>query len=167
MNDIQEYIESGILELYVLGSASEEEERELLTYKEKFPEVKQALFELETDMERIAEEMAIKPPPTAWLKIQENLNELIEMPEPEPLRVKQLPPPQDPYQRKRDQQYIEVESESSQMRIHKSWKWVFAAVFVLGKIFLGCAIYFYLENRQLNREVEDMRLEIKQMQHIK
>jgi hypothetical protein len=167
VNDIQEYIDSGILELYVLGSVSEEEERELLTYKEKFPEVKQALFELETDMERIAEQMAIKPPPTTWLKIQENLNELIEMPEPEPLRLKQLGDPQEPYQRKRDQQYIEVESESSHMRIHKAWRWVMVGIFVLGKIFLGCAIYFYLENRQLGREVEDMRLEIKQMQHIK
>jgi SHS2 domain-containing protein len=167
VNDIQEYIDSGILELYVLGSASEEEERELLRYKEKFPEVKQALFELETDMERIAGQMAIKPPPNSWLKIQENLNELIEMPEPEPLRVKQLPPPQDPYERKRDQQFIEVEALSNHMRLHKSWRWVFAAVFVLGKVFLGCAIYFYLENRQLSREVEEMRLEIKQMQHVK
>jgi len=167
VNDIQEYIHSGILELYVLGSVSDEEERELLRYKEEFPEVKQALFELETDMERIAEQMAIKPPPSTWLKIQESLNELIEMPEPEPLRVKQLPPPQDPYQRKRDQQFIEVESASNQMRLHKSWRWVFAAVFVLGKIFLGCAIYFYLENRQLSRQVEEMRLEIKQLQQIK
>lgn len=167
MNNIQEYIESGILELYVLGSATEEEERELLIYKQKFPEVRQALLELETDMERIAEQMAIKPPPTTWLKIKENLNELIEMPEPEPLRLKELPPPQDPYQRKQDQQYIEVEAAPSYIRVHKSWRWVLAAIFVLGKIFLGCAIYFYLENRQLSREVEDMRLEIKQLQHIK
>jgi hypothetical protein len=165
--NVQNYIDSGILELYVLGSATEAETNELLDYKEKFPEVKQALFELETDMERIAQQMAIKPPPTAWLKIQENLNELIEMPEPEPLRLKQLGDPQQAYQRKRDQQYVEIESESSHMRLHKSWRWVFAAVFVLGKIFLGCAIYFYLENRQINRELQDMRLEIKQLQHIK
>jgi hypothetical protein len=165
--NVQNYIDSGILELYVLGSASEAETRELLDYKEKFPEVKQALFELETDMERIAEQMAIKPPPTAWLKIQENLNELIEMPEPEPLCLNQLGEPKEPYQRKREQQFIEVESASNHMRLHKSWRWVFAAVFVLGKIFLACAIYFYLENRQINRELQDMRLEIKQLQHIK
>lgn len=163
MNDIQEYIDSGILELYVLGSVSEEEERELLRYKEKFPEVKQALFELETDMERIAQQMAIKPPPTTWLKIQENLNELIEMPEPEPLRLKQIGDSQEPYQRKRDQQYIEVESESSQMRIHKAWRWVFAAVFVLGKIFLGFAIYFYLENRQAQQQIQELRTEMRQL----
>jgi hypothetical protein len=163
VNDIQEYIDSGILELYVLGSVSEEEERELLRYKEKFPEVKQALFELETDMERIAQQMAIKPPPTTWLKIQENLNELIEMPEPEPLRLKQIGDSQEPYQRKRDQQYIEVESESSQMRIHKAWRWVFAAVFVLGKIFLGFAIYFYLENRQAQQQIQELRTEMRQL----
>ncbi|OKS88454.1 hypothetical protein [Mucilaginibacter polytrichastri] len=162
--NIQNYIDSGILEIYVLGSASEAETQELLDYKEKFPEVKQALFELETDMERIAQQMAIKPPPTTWLKIQENLNELIEMPEPEPLRLKQLGEPQEPYQKKRDQQFIEVESESSQMRLHKSWRWVFAAVFVLSKIFLGCTIYFYLENRQINRELQELRTEVKQLQ---
>jgi hypothetical protein len=165
--NVQNYIDSGILEIYVLGSATEAETRELLDYKEKFPEVKQALFELETDMERIAGQMAIKPPPTAWLKIQENLNELIEMPEPEPIRLKKLGTPQEPYQRKREQQFIAIESESNHMRLHKSWRWAFAAVFVLGKIFLACAIYFYLENRQIKRELQDMRLEIKQLQHIK
>jgi uncharacterized protein YpmS len=48
------------------------------------------------------------------------------------------------------------------MRVHKTWKWVFAAVFVLGKIFLACAIYFYLENRQAQQQVKELKSELSQ-----
>ncbi|NCD68744.1 hypothetical protein [Mucilaginibacter agri] len=160
--NIKEYIDSGALEAYVLGSASEKEARELLDYKERYPEVKQALFELEVDMERIAQAMAIKPPPTAWQKIEDNLNELIK-PEPHTLRLKEHGPKKEEYKKPREQQFIEVEAESNLMRINKAWKWVFAAVFVLGKIFLGFAIYFYLENRQAQKQLDEMKIEMRQL----
>jgi predicted MFS family arabinose efflux permease len=49
------------------------------------------------------------------------------------------------------------------MRIHKIWRWVFAAVFVLGKIFLGFAIYFYLENRQAQLQLKELKTELRQL----
>jgi uncharacterized protein YpmS len=49
------------------------------------------------------------------------------------------------------------------MRIHKNWKWVFAAVFILGKIFLAFAIYFYLENRQTQLQLNDLKTELRQL----
>ena len=142
----KEYIESGILETYVIGSASEQEEQELLRYKEQYPEIKNALQDLELDMEHIAEHMAITPPPHLWTKISDEINELT-IAQPKALRV--MPDREDKADAtdKRDK-YIEVESETTHMRVHKTWKWVFAAVFVLSKIFLIAAIYFYLENRQ-------------------
>lgn len=160
--NIKEYIDSGILEAYVLGSASETEARELLNYKDQYPEVKQALFELELDMERIAEAMAIPPPPTAWQKIEDSLNEVIKA-DSHSLRLKEFGPKKEGYQKPREQQFIEVEAESNLMRIHKAWKWVFAAVFVLGKIFLGFAIYFYLENRQAQKQMDEMKIEMRQL----
>lgn len=161
--NIKEYIDSGILEAYVLGAVTEAEEQEVLVLKKQYPEVRNALHELELDIEHIAGQMAIQPPPGAWDKINNNIHGLIHVPEVETDRYREQPkkeqqqsPPAS------NTQYIEVEAIGNQMRIHKVWRWVFAAVFVLGKIFLACAIYFYLENRQAQRQIDDLK---QQLQH--
>jgi hypothetical protein len=153
--NIQEYIESGVLETYVLGIASEEEANRVLYYKDRYPQVQNALFELETDMEDIALQMAIAPPPGTWTKIEESIDELTVFPEVEPIKFKQ-----DYTYRDRNSGFIEVESQSSEMRVHKNWKWALITIFVLGKIFLGCAIYFYLENRQAQQQIQELKTEL-------
>jgi hypothetical protein len=158
--NIQEYIESGILEAYVLGSASDAETRELLYMKDHYPQVRSALDELELDMERIAEQMAITPPPDAWAKIEQEINALIEVPELKPAPQREYNGNGRHTQPDERERYIEVESSSDYMRIHKQWKWVFAAVFILGKIFLACAIYFYLENRQAQQQIQEQKQEL-------
>nr|WP_294790740.1 hypothetical protein [uncultured Mucilaginibacter sp.] len=152
---IKEYIESGVLEAFVLGCASEEEANEVLLLKKQYPEVNKTLTELETDMERIAQYMAVPPPPDMFVRIENSINDLVIAPDTEIMR---------PLDREWGQQreenksrYIEVEAETNYMRIHKNWKWVFAAVFVLGKIFLACAIYFYLESRQAKQQVQELK----------
>jgi len=161
--EINEYIESGILEAYVLGSASERETRELLNLRTQYAEVDVALLELELDLERIAQNMAITPPPVTWLKIEDSINEIARS---SSNKLKINKPDEKTYQpdeKARKSQFIEVEGASSHMRIHKLWRWVFAAVFVLGKVFLGFAIYFYLENRQMNIQLQELRSEIQQI----
>ncbi len=163
---IEDYIESGVLETFVMGVASEDETRELMYMKARFPEVNEALTQLEVDMERIAQNMAIAPPPNTWHKIEQEINDII-------LREATLPEKlakQHGYEdfngnktHNNEHQYIEVEAESSHMKIHKNWKLVFAAVFILGKIFLGCAIYFYLENRQAQQQLLELKTELKQV----
>ena len=136
--NIQEYIESGILETYVLGSATDAETRELLQLKTQYPQVQNALDELELDMERIAQQMAIMPPPGTWARIEDEIHGLIEVPELKPApRRKFNYNNRQAHTADERERYIEVESSSEYMRIHKQWKWVFAAVFILGKIFLG------------------------------
>lgn len=156
--NIEEYIESGILEAYVLGSASDAETRELLQLKAEYPQVQNALEQLELDMERIAEQMAIMPPPATWAKIEQEIHGLIEVPGLKPAPQKGFD--NDQNQADGRERYIEVESSSEHMRIHKQWKWIFAAVFVLGKIFLACAIYFYLENRQAQQQIQELKSEL-------
>jgi len=161
--DIQEYIESGILETYVLGAASEAETRELLYFKEKYPQVQIALQELESDLELIAEQMAVTPPPGTWNRIEASINELTTVPEYEPLRLKESGSKNGHDFGNANRDYIDIaEAQSTHMTIHKSWKWVFAAVFVLGKIFLACAIYFYLENRQAQEQIQELKTELRQ-----
>jgi hypothetical protein len=162
---IQQYINSGILEAYVTGSASEQEVKELLYMKASYPEVNIALQELEKDMELIAKQMAISPPERTWDRISDNIDELILRQTSAPNQFTERGNGNDKNFTKPDtgSQYIEVEAESNHMKVHKIWKWVFAAVFILGKIFLGCAIYFYLENRQAQQQLKEIKTELQQL----
>lgn len=156
--EIKEYIESGVLEAFVIGSASEQEVQEVLRYKEQYPEIQNALNEIEVDMERVAQYMAVPPPPKIWAKIEERIEGLVVSPDLNP-----APKVEEQYRsnRSNNQQFIEVEGSNSHMRIHKIWRWVFAAVFILGKIFLGFAIYYYLENRQAKEQIQELKTELK------
>jgi len=162
---MKEYIDSGILEVFVMGAATDDEVKELMYMKAKYPEVNEALKQLEIDMEKIAGNMAVAPPPGIWDRIDNEIDDLIRrdtyIAQPVKFRTdhghngyeRSTPP----------DQFIAIESESNHMRLHKSWRWVFAAIFVLGKIFLGFAIYFYLENRQTQQQLQELKTEIREL----
>ncbi len=159
---MQQYIDSGALEIYVMGAATEDEVQELMVMKARYPEVNEALKQLEIDMELVAGQLAITPPPSAWNKIEQNINDIILREETQPAQFKRTHEEQHYKREAPGDTYIQVEGESTHMRLHKSWRWVFAAVFVLGKIFLIAAIYYYLENRQAQEQVQQLKTELKQ-----
>ena len=160
--DIQAYINSGVLEGYIVGAATPDEEQKIKHLQAQYPEVKYALQQLEMDFENMAKSMAITPPPIVWNKIEGEINDLIKHGQGMPKNFGEHN--QDAYIRQsNEQQYIEVEAESSHMNIHKNWKWIFIAVFILSKIFLICAIYFYLENRHAQQQVQELKQEIREL----
>ena len=61
MEDIKAYIESGILELYVLGDVTPEEKRQVEEMAAKHPAIKAELDEIERSMELYAEANAVEP----------------------------------------------------------------------------------------------------------
>eukprot|EP01012_Entosiphon_sulcatum_P048447 TRINITY_DN66932_c0_g1_i1.p1 TRINITY_DN66932_c0_g1~~TRINITY_DN66932_c0_g1_i1.p1 ORF type:complete len:153 (-),score=29.84 TRINITY_DN66932_c0_g1_i1:99-557(-) len=149
------------METYVMGIATEEEVQKVLSLKKEYPEFKDALEQLEYDMEVLAQSMSIEPPAGTLAKIEQEINEI--------QRRNQTLQPATGYKYDKTEQentkqerYIEVEAESNQMRINKAWKWVFIAVFVLGKVFLASAIYFYLENRQAQEQIKELKIELKE-----
>lgn len=163
--EIKKIIDSGLLETYVMGVATADETAQVLLLKEQSAEFEDALAKLEYDMEILAQGMAIEPPAGVFRKIEEEINEI-------QLRERSLkihPDYEDFEKTKKDSRdrYIEVESESNRMRIHKAWRWVFAAVFILGKIFLATAIYFYLESKQAKEQIKELKTELQQNQRVK
>ncbi|HEY8929065.1 MAG TPA: anti-sigma factor [Mucilaginibacter sp.] len=62
MEDIKAYIESGILELYVLGDVTPEERRQVEAMAAAHPAIKAELDEIERGMEAYAEHNAVEPP---------------------------------------------------------------------------------------------------------
>ncbi|SDC59458.1 hypothetical protein SAMN04488024_102472 [Pedobacter soli] len=149
------------METYVMGIATEEEVQQVLLLKKEYPEFKDALENLEMDMEVLAQGMAIMPPAGTLEKIETEINEIQRRSQ----VVQKIVVPNTGSESGRadkEEKYIEVEAESNQMRVNKAWKWVFIAVFILGKVFLAGAIYFYLENRQAREEIKELKLELKQ-----
>jgi anti-sigma-K factor RskA len=67
--DIQAYIQSGIIESYVLGLASAEEAAELENLQFQFPEIQQAISEFSASLEQQTFENAITPPSDVKVKI--------------------------------------------------------------------------------------------------
>lgn len=144
-----------------MGIATEEEVQQVLLLKKEYPEFKDALENLEMDMEVLAQGMAIMPPAGTLEKIETEINEIQRRSQ----VVQKIVVPNTGSESGRadkEEKYIEVEAESNQMRVNKAWKWVFIAVFILGKVFLAGAIYFYLENRQAREEIKELKLELKQ-----
>lgn len=60
--NVQEYISSGIVESYVLGLASPDEQREFEQICAQYPEVLEARIAFETSLEDLAMENAVVPP---------------------------------------------------------------------------------------------------------
>lgn len=61
MEEIKAYIESGVLELYVLGQLNASEEQEVLAMANQYPEVRQEIEAIEIAMEKYAVQHAIQP----------------------------------------------------------------------------------------------------------
>ncbi|GAB3903227.1 hypothetical protein [Mucilaginibacter boryungensis] len=152
--DVEKYINSGILEAYITGGVTPAQECEILHLKEKYPEIRDALFKLEGDLELLAQSMALIPSSCIRDEVEANINKIIVQEQAAKAfqAYNNIAPSEG-----NTQQYINVESRSSHVYIHKGWKWVFAAVFILGKIFLATAIYFYLENRHAQLQIKQLK----------
>ncbi len=71
--DLKTYIESGILELYVLGQLSPEEEKEVQDMQAKHIEIQREIHEISLSLEKYAQLNAIKAPAQLADRIFENL----------------------------------------------------------------------------------------------
>lgn len=160
--DIKAYIESGILEAYIFGSATEAEVDELLKLKVQHPQVKDALEELEANLEHIAQHMAITPPPNRWNKIEAELNELIKHKTADTLKVTSIPNPKDYQDESNDEaEFIQLIAPENHIRVHKLWKTTVIALVLLGLLFLGLAIYMNSKNKQNDQEIQQLKQELK------
>ncbi|QHS55616.1 anti-sigma factor [Mucilaginibacter sp. 14171R-50] len=61
MEDVKAYIESGILELYVLGDMSAEEKLQVEGMASKYPEIRTEINAIETSLELYARAQAVEP----------------------------------------------------------------------------------------------------------
>ncbi len=63
MKDCKEFITSGILELYVMGDTTAEEDAEVREMAELYPEIEREIMEIELALEKLALENSVEPDP--------------------------------------------------------------------------------------------------------
>ncbi|WP_044173296.1 hypothetical protein [Flectobacillus major] len=151
----QEYIESGILEAYLLGLVSDAEQKEVDKNLRDFPEIYVAVKELENTINDHFSTHAVPPPPAVRSRVQfkEEKQEVKKWHFTDQGETTQKP--------KEEQSYLEIEVNNTHINVHKYWRPAFIAVFILSKIFLILAVYFYFkadtldkENARLTKEIE-------------
>lgn len=150
--DLSEFIENGNVESYVLGLASEEEAAEMAMMLKKHPELRAELEEVERKVLRLSFEDAVMPPkelrtrtvqPFNWADTQEAEN-------------------------KKNYTFINIQPDKEKfITVHKVWKWIFLISFLLFKLCLFFAVFFYFKYRQIetrNEEREKIKREQQQQQ---
>lgn len=131
--NIELYLQSGIVESYALGLATRREVDEFEQLLPHYPELKEALREFEYHLELFSIDNEVPPPPEIRQRVED--------------RLRALPAIPDPVRQGSREDYVAVEGTSDYIRVHKIWRTLFIVVFVLSKIFLILAIYYFIAYR--------------------
>lgn len=128
--EIREYIESGIIESYLLGLASPQEEAELKQLRRVFPELNSEIAIAELRFEKLAFQDAVMPPEKTWDGIQQRICWEDEF------KRKTNNPAE-----KANYTFINMQPrQDSLITVHKNWKYAFIVIFILSKLLLIGAI---------------------------
>jgi len=150
--NIQQYIASGIIESYVLGLATPEEASHLERLLPFYPELQAALSDFGFQLELFAIQHEEPPPPGLFLKIQDRVRKLP--------AVRERPSGDGARARKggrSEDDYIHVKENSTHIRVHKYWRIAFIVVFILSKLLLAAFIYYFIQYRHSQREMQSLR----------
>ncbi|XZF15703.1 hypothetical protein ACTHGU_06170 [Chitinophagaceae bacterium MMS25-I14] len=150
--NISEYKKSGIVEAYVMGVATEQERAAFDTLVAAHPELAEALYEAQVLAERLASRNAVAVPSHVWKSIEYRIGDPA---------VRTV---YDRFARNGGEQVTLVGVSNTQIRVHKYWRAAFIAIFVLSKIFLILAIFYYLSYRQSAKQLEKLEQQVQQIQ---
>lgn len=112
--DVKAYIESGILESYVLGFASEQEVQEVRCLSHIYPEIAEELKSVEEGIEKMATQQAVQPPVELKNTIMAAIKKETQIPSSKP-------------QIKQEAKIVSMQSTAAV----NPWKWGVAASLVL------------------------------------
>ena len=144
--NIELYIQSGIVESYVLGLATPAEREEFEQLMPHYPELKVVLSDFEYQLELFAIDNEEPPPPGVRERIQARIQDLP--------AVRPSKHGNGRRHERKDPGYLHVQTSSNHIRVHKAWRTLFVVIFILSKIFLALAIYFFLEYRHMKAAVQ-------------
>ena len=156
--DTKDFIESGVLESYLLG-LSTEEEKEFVTQRVLTDQqVSDYMVDLETNIKGYFDRHSIPPPPDIREVImlrtsKSNIQKKKQVFDKNTSKARES---------KKDE-YLEIEVSDTYIKVHKYWRPAFIAVFILSKIFLIAGLYFYFKTASLEQEIIKLKTEVQQL----
>lgn len=148
----RQYIESGIIESYALGLASPAEVAEFEKILPFYPDIQSALADFEYQLELFAMQSEIPPPPAIRGKLEGYFRDLP--------AIKPVYRKEGAKGKSQQEEFIPVQVSSTHMWVHKYWRPVFLAVFLLSKIFLILFIYYFIKYQHAERDILQMQLQM-------
>lgn len=138
--ELDHYIESGIIESYALGLATASEIEELQQMRKLYPQLNMEIRMVERRMEMVALTEGVLPPSRLKDKIFQRINWDEERNSTE--------------KDKSNYTFINIQSKNQDyITVHKWWKLFFILVFIVSKVCLFAAIYFYLKYQQAQEKL--------------
>ncbi|PWV53724.1 hypothetical protein [Chitinophaga sp. S165] len=147
--ELNHYIQSGIIESYVLGIATTSEMEELQQMRRLYPSLNAEIMAVERRIEKTALAEAVSPSPYLKQRIFQHINWRDEVP----------PIGND----KGRYTFINIHSKDGQhITVHKWWRLFFIITFILSKICLFFAIYYFLKYQQSRERKMEQQLHTQQ-----
>lgn len=138
--ELDHYIESGIIESYALGLATTAEIEELQHMRKLYPQLNTELRIVERRIEMAALTEGVQPPSRLKDKVFQRINWDEEKNTTE--------------KDKSNYTFINIQSKNQDyITVHRWWKLFFIMVFIVSKICLFAAIYFYLKYQQAQEKL--------------
>jgi hypothetical protein len=149
--ETKDFIESGILESYLLGLTTEAEKEYVLEKVLTDRDLTDYTVDLESDMLSFFSEGSVPPPP--------EVREIVQ------LRTarRDIQKKKHVYENKSSEhtqkkdEYLDIEVNDTHIKVHKWWRPAFIAVFILSKIFLIAAVYYYFKSASQEQELQKLR----------
>ncbi|MDX1445821.1 anti-sigma factor, partial [Lishizhenia sp.] len=145
--DTKEYIASGILESYVMGTASEQEQREVHCLSSIYPEIKEELNRIQQTLEDYVQSIAVTPPAGTKEAILAKIKDV----------------PQEKVMKKVEEPKLEKETKVVQMPTYAKLSLVASIAIVV-----GVSAMFVMksqENARLNNELKALNSQTEQKQN--
>ncbi|KAA6441628.1 hypothetical protein FEM33_01160 [Dyadobacter flavalbus] len=152
----QDLIKSGILESYLLGLASREEQELVQQKMLDDPELAAYVTHLENDVLSYFDANAVSPP--------QDVREIVHLRSRKGNAQKRKHvfnriPKEENYNKG---PYLEVEVSDTYIKVHKYWRPAFIIVFILSKIFLIAGLYYYFKSSGQEQEILRLKTQIQQ-----
>lgn len=139
--ELKFYIESGIIESFVLGLASEAEVEELEHMRKLYPELDTEVEFVERRLERAAFDEPAMPPAEVRDRVLQKI------------RWEQGHAYSDPSS---NYTFINIQpKDGNHITVHRWWKIFFIIFFIMSKVFLFLAIFYYLKYRMSQEQHSD------------
>jgi hypothetical protein len=148
----KQLIESGILESHLLGIASDTEKIEVQRHLKESQEILEYVYELDKDLQSFFNVQSVPPPPNLRVELEARIGR-------SELQKNHVSGESDRTQggaskENSKENYLEVEVSDTYIRVHKLWRPAFLLVFILSKVFLILALYYFFKTNSLKDEVD-------------